>query len=337
MAFTFNLHSGSGNTNWRGYTLSGNQVAFQRYTTPSCPIDNQGAYGSSGTAKNRIVVSNMGFDCGGYTATTTVRFQIYNSIGDYLASSGTISLPNNGTTVDLPRINATIGPKTLSGGELHGFGIWTAGKLGFQKQVNTSYDVYRDSSAGYTDNLGGAWSTVDDADKTMIGAVTYYYLPSAPLNLTETVVSGDIQLSWNAPSSDGGSAITGYYIRYRVAGTSAWSYVDTRGLASPTARTYTFTTLSGTYEFQVAAWNAASVTLGDSDNSGADVSSKWSGLVDAQAGALGPAVLVSTGETTRAWTNSEIYVCTNISPITWTLVNGFKRFNGTAWEDLQGV
>jgi hypothetical protein len=155
--------------------------------------------------------------------------------------------------------------------------------------------------------------------------------------LTAPVVSGDIQLLWDAPSSDGGSAITGYYIRYRVAGTSAWSYVDTRGLASPTARTYTFTTLSGEYEFQVAAWNAASVTLGDSDNSGADVSSKWSGLVGAQAGALGPAVLVGTGETTTEWTNSEIYVCTSISPITWTLVNGFKRFNGTTWEDLQGV
>lgn len=337
MAFTFTLHSGTGSTGWRGYTLSGNQVAFQRYTVPSCPADNQGAYGSSDTAKNRIVVSAMAFDCGGYQATNTVRFQIYDSVGNYLASSGTIGLPNNGTTVDLPSVSASIGPKALTGATEHGFGIWTAGALGFQKQVNTAYDVYRDTSAGYTDNLGTSWSSVDDADKTMIGTITYYYLPSAPRNLVSAVPSGDIQLSWDAPTSDGGSSITGYYIRYRVVGASTWSYVDTRGLASPTARTYTFTTLSGTYEFQVAAWNAASVTLGDSDNSGADVPSKWSGLVDEQASALGPAVLVSTGGATTAWTNSEIYVCTSVSPVTWTLVTGFKRFNGTAWEDLQGV
>jgi hypothetical protein len=301
------------------------------------PVDNQGSYGSTDTAKNKFVVSNMAFDCGGYTATTTARFQIYDDVGDYIISSGAISLPNEGTTVNLPSVSKAIGPVSISGATLHGFGIWTSGKLGFQKQVNTAYNVYRDTSAGYDSNLGGSWSSVDDADKTMIGTITYYYLPSAPKTLTSTVVSGDVTLSWVAPTSDGGSAITGYYIRYRPEGTTTWSYVDTRALASPTATTYTFTTLSGTYDFQVAAWNAASVTLGNSDNAGADASSKWSGLVGAQAGALGPAVLIDTGGGVTAWTNSEIYVCTNLSPLTWTLVNGFKRYNGTAWEDVQGV
>jgi len=77
-------------------------------------------------------------------------------------------------------------------------------------------------------------------------------VPSAPSAPTLTSGNGALTVSWTAPA-DGGSAITGYTIRYKLTSASAWT--EETDDASP----YTITGLTNgsAYEVQVRAINAA--------------------------------------------------------------------------------
>ena len=73
--------------------------------------------------------------------------------------------------------------------------------------------------------------------------------PGAPRNLTAVVGDGEIVLSWDAPASDGGAAITDY--EYRINGRNPWTSIGS------TLTTHTVTSLvNGTvYVFEVRAVN----------------------------------------------------------------------------------
>ena len=92
----------------------------------------------------------------------------------------------------------------------------------------------------------GAWS---DSEKD-----TPYTVPSKP---SPTLASSDQTLtaSWSAPS-DGGSAITGYKVRYSVADANSWT---TSNVLGSSTLSYAMASLTnGTeYEVQVQATNAA--------------------------------------------------------------------------------
>ena len=59
--------------------------------------------------------------------------------------------------------------------------------------------------------------------------------PGAPRNLTATPSTGQVALSWSAPASNGGSAITRYEYRWR-ADSGTWSPWSSVGLATSTTR-----------------------------------------------------------------------------------------------------
>ena len=83
-------------------------------------------------------------------------------------------------------------------------------------------------------------------------------IPGAPTGLSATAGDGTAALSWTAPASDGGGAITGYVVEYTPAG----GFAQTSGTGSAGT---TFTLNSGnstvtngvTYSVRVAATNAA--------------------------------------------------------------------------------
>jgi len=77
--------------------------------------------------------------------------------------------------------------------------------------------------------------------------------PGMPRNLSATPWIGQVSLSWSAPSSDGGSALTGYEYRYQVSGGS-WSSWSSVGLS--TSKTVTGLAANTTYTFEVRAVNA---------------------------------------------------------------------------------
>ncbi len=105
----------------------------------------------------------------------------------------------------------------------------------------TPYDIQVRASNSEGDS---GWSEeITDAPRTV---------PSRPRSLDLSVGDERATASWREPSDDGGSAVTGYRLRWRT-GTEDWRFADT------TTTTYTATGLSNdeTYEFQVRARNLA--------------------------------------------------------------------------------
>ena len=174
----------------------------------------------------------------------------------------------------------------------------------------TGYNIYRGTSPGsesatpIATNVSAAGFT----DSGLVNGTTYYYkvaavnsagtsgqsneafaapqlvqasVPSAPQGLTAAGGNGSVQLSWSAPASDGGSAITGYDV-YR--GTSAGGESATPVAANVTGRSFTDTGLvNGTaYFYTVTAVNAVGISAHSGEASvtpQATVPSAPSGLV----------------------------------------------------------
>jgi len=144
----------------------------------------------------------------------------------------------------------------------------------------TGYNVYRSTTAGGEGNTPVAVgvTTTSFTDNGLVNGTKYYYkvaavnangtsplsneasatpqatVPSAPTGLVASAGNRNVMLSWTAPSSDGGSPITGYTI-YR---STSPGREGTRVYATATSSTYTDTAVTNgtTYYYRVAAVNA---------------------------------------------------------------------------------
>ncbi len=97
-------------------------------------------------------------------------------------------------------------------------------------------------------NGDGAWSN-------RVSATVPSTTPGAPLNFSATPGDAQATLSWDAPSSNGGSAITGYQYRYQMAGGAWSSWMATTPALARTATVSSLTNESN-YNFEVRAQNA---------------------------------------------------------------------------------
>ena len=174
----------------------------------------------------------------------------------------------------------------------------------------TGYNIYRGTSPGSESAtpIAANVSAAGFTDSGLVNGTTYYYkvaavnsagtsgqsneafatpqlvqasVPSAPQGLTAAGGNGSVQLSWSAPATDGGSAITGYDV-YR--GASAGGESATPVAANVTGRSFTDTGLvNGTaYFYTVTAVNAVGISAHSGEASAtprATVPSAPSGLV----------------------------------------------------------
>ncbi|MCY3897172.1 MAG: fibronectin type III domain-containing protein [Caldilineaceae bacterium] len=197
----------------------------------------------------------------------------------------------------------------------------------------TSYELWRyDNSWG---TVGGTITATSYSDSAVEIGKTYYYqvrakgpngdgawsnrvnatvpttTPGAPQNFSASPGDGQATLSWDAPLSNGGSAITSYEYRYQMSGGS-WSNWMDNGM-SRTATVGSLTNESA-HNFEVRAENANGAGLVASDTA-----TPMSTVPGIPAG-LG---VTSTGPT-------EI-------TLSWTAVDGAasyqlqRRTNGGAW------
>lgn len=107
------------------------------------------------------------------------------------------------------------------------------------------------------------------AVSTMTGAysststLTLPRLPSAPQSLTVTPTDQTIDLSWTAPSDNGGSTITGYKVEYKASSSGTWITASSNVVGT----SYQLTSLTnGTnYDVRVSATNGFWGTLATSN------------------------------------------------------------------------
>ena len=104
--------------------------------------------------------------------------------------------------------------------------------------------------AAINDDGEGPWSDVADAT-TDIG------VPGVPRNLTAGESgSSRIKLSWSAPTSDGGSRITGYKIEVSSNGGRTWSVKEDDTRSSSTTYAHTGLESGTTWHYRVSAINS---------------------------------------------------------------------------------
>ena len=92
-------------------------------------------------------------------------------------------------------------------------------------------------------------------------------VPGAVSNLSTTASDGQVVLAWDAPASDGGSAITGYEYQYSPGG-SGWTAVTgvtvtVSGLTNGTAYTFEVRAVNGVGQGTASSMSATPVTVPD--------------------------------------------------------------------------
>ena len=165
--------------------------------------------------------------------------------------------------------NFTNGPQNVTG---------TSAAIG-SLAADTSYEVQVRATNAEGD---GDWSVAGTGRTTATSA------PGAPTGLTATASGAtQIDLSWSAPGSTGGSAITGYKIEVSANGTSGWT--DQVADTNSTATTYAHTGLAAgdTRHYRVSAINtngAGTASNVDSATTGTSVPGAPTGLTATASG-----------------------------------------------------
>ena len=170
-----------------------------------------------------------------------------------------------------------------SGGDSQVALVWEAPSSNGSAPV-TNYRIHRGTVPGGESLLATVGNVLTYSDNAVANGLTYYYevsavssagespksnetsatprgVPSAPLGLSGVAGNAEVNLSWQAPASDGGSAITNYTV-YRGTSSGGEALLTRLG----TVLTYVDPSLANgqTYYYEVTATNG----LGEGPRSG---------------------------------------------------------------------
>ena len=120
-------------------------------------------------------------------------------------------------------------------------------------------NVYVVDSTGAALRDSNHWSysglkTVGASMVTITNNALGLIYPGKPTTVTPTESNGQVSLSWTAPVSNGGSAITDYLVEYKTTAGSTWlTFAD--GVSTGTSATVTGLTNETSYDFRVSTVN----------------------------------------------------------------------------------
>jgi hypothetical protein len=229
-------------------------------------IDGRDAPGKTGSAAKPALVSDVGIYLFSGTS-ATVRVGMWSSTGTNFISSSNFTLPDDTTTLR----KLSIGSRAVLSGTQYWVGAVVINPV-VQPDGNTGFGwgiISNPTASGRADTTTFATSSnFVNQGASGSGALAYVLdydvLPTQPLNLSGSV-SGpsdtNITLTWDAVSSDGGQAVSGYRIQ------QSQDNITWTTIASNTASvTRSFTTgelIPGVrYYFRVAAINAVAIAHG---------------------------------------------------------------------------
>lgn len=237
-----------------------------------------------------------------------VRISAVNSVGTSTASSAGTGTPS--TTAGLVlSLGATPGNVQV-------VLVWTAPESNGGAAITDYIVQYRTTGAG-------SWSTFNDGTRSSTGATvtgltngtsydfqvaavnaagtgsyatsvqaTPRTVPGAPTVLTATRGDREVVLTWTAPASTGGSAITDYVVQFKLTSAGTWStFAD--GTSATTGTTVTGLTNGSAYSFQVSAVNVAGTGTASGSASATPLA--------APAAPSGIAVTETSGTLSLAW------------------------------------
>ncbi len=210
------------------------------------------------------------------TASTTYTYRVsaINSVGTS-SPSNTASATTSGTNTT--QVAISVNSVDMSGNPITGMWIELHDSSG--KILQTGYTpitinepsgiLYTVVAANYQTTIFNHWNdgttgnskTITPTQNTVL---TAYYstasvttVPTTPTSLTASATSSSqINLSWTAPSSNGGSAITGYKIERSADSGTAWSTIIANTASTSTTYSDTGLATSSTYMYHVSAINS---------------------------------------------------------------------------------
>ena len=177
-----------------------------------------------------------------------------------------VTLPTSAFTVSVAGNTRSVSSVSVSGRAVT---LTLASAVESGEAVTVSYtrpdgsSFIRDTQGNSAGSFSGETVTNNTADSTDTAqrsdtSESEAQVPGAPQNLRVTTGnSGELTVSWDAPTSDGGSEITGYKVQWK-ASSGSWDAPADVSETTVTATTHTITGLTdGTgYDVQVRAANA---------------------------------------------------------------------------------
>ena len=196
----------------------------------------------------------------------------YQNTLDMIAQTGTVAATSAAATAQAFR-----GPNNLSDWFLPSRNELIQLRLN-KGRVGGIFDNQSYWSSSETSNISATGIIFDNSGTEFNGNKnTPYYVrpvrafgwpvPSAPTSVVGTAGSNQVSLTWSAPASDGGAAITDYVVQYATSAGGAYT-TFTDAVSTALSATVTGLTSGNTYYFKVAAVNAAGTGAYSSASSG---------------------------------------------------------------------
>ncbi len=153
---------------------------------------------------------------------------------------------NQGLSASFPNDAVTLQWSVVSGALPAGLSLNPGGVLTGTPSAAGAYDV--------TVNVAAGPDALATSQVRYTGSVRG--VPTPPLDVQATSAFESVVVEWNAPTSDSGSAITGYAVQYSANSGSTWT--DATANTGSTATTYTVSglTVAQPYIFRVSAINS---------------------------------------------------------------------------------